>query len=142
MTPLPKAKVETIVTLLGRYHPVAIYAFGSRVGGAARSDSDLDIAVLLPAGSRLAVGERLAVVDKLEEIAGCDIDLVVLNDARLPVRFEAIRHGLVLWEKSFDERTDAEDVIVRDYLDFRPFLERSFRDIVDETRGTTDRTDR
>lgn len=139
---LPQDKMETIVALLGRYHPVAVYAFGSRVAGEERADSDLDLAVLLLAGSHLPVDEKLGIAHKLEEVAGCDVDLVVLNDARLPVRFEIIRHGRVLWEASQGERTDAEEIIVRDYLDFRPFLQRSFRDMLDGAREGSGRTTR
>jgi predicted nucleotidyltransferase len=133
VTPLPEDKLKAIVSLLEPYRPVAVYAFGSRTSGEARPDSDLDLAVLLPPARRLPVTEKLAVVDRLLEVAGVEVDLVVLNEARLPLRFEIIRHGRVIWESSRDARTDAEDVIVRDYLDFRPFLERSFRDIIDDT---------
>lgn len=132
MSPLPPEKLEAVVSLLGRYRPVALYAFGSRVSGPSRPDSDLDLGLLLPEGKRLGIADRLEAVHSLERIAGCDVDLVIINDASLPVRFDIIRHGRVLWEASFDERTDAEDLIVRDYLDYRPFLERSFREIVDE----------
>ncbi|HCW51637.1 MAG TPA: hypothetical protein DGR79_06185 [Clostridiales bacterium] len=128
-----RAVVSLLVSLLKGYGPIAVYAFGSRASGEARPDSDLDLAVLLPSGTRLPVTERLAIVDRLQEIAGVEVDLVVLNEARLPLRFEIIRHGRVLWESDPDARTDAEDIIVRDYLDFRPFLERSFRDMLDDS---------
>ncbi len=133
MTLLPAAQLERSLAVLARHRPIAVYAFGSRAAGEARPDSDLDLAVLLPAGASITMSERLGVVDKLQHIVGVDVDLVILNEARLPVRFEIIRHGTVLWESSFDERTDAEDLIVRDYLDFRPFLERSFRDLLGDT---------
>ncbi len=134
-----RAVVSLVVSLLKGYRPIAVYAFGSRASGEARPDSDLDLAVLLPSGTRLPVTERLAIVDRLQEIAGVEVDLVVLNEARLPLRFEIIRHGRVLWESNPDARTDAEDIIVRDYLDFRPFLERSFRDMLDDSPPGADR---
>lgn len=61
--------------------------------------------------------------------------LVVLNEAPLALQFEIIRTGRLLYESSRNKRTDAEDRIVRDYLDVEPLLGRSFRDIAEEAGG-------
>ncbi len=132
--PIPRERLDAVVTLLRPYAPVAVYAFGSRVTGEARPDSDLDLAILLPDGASLPLGQKMHLLPKLEDAAGCEVDLVVLNGAGLPIAFEIIRQGCVLYESSSDERTDAEDLIVRDWLDFRPVLERSYREILDEVR--------
>jgi predicted nucleotidyltransferase len=127
--------IGAIVDTLRCCEPRAVYAFGSRVTGEARPDSDLDLAVLLGTGRHMPVAERLAVIDRLQRAVGLPVDLIVLDEARLPVKFEIIRHGAVLWQLDRERRLDAEEEIVRDYLDFRPFLESSLRDILQGTRG-------
>lgn len=121
--------VERLTSTLLELEPIAIYLFGSQATGETRPDSDIDLAVLLPKGQELPALERLDMIDRLQEIAGCGVDLVVVNAVRLPLQFEIIRTGRVLYESSFDARTDVEDIIVRDYLDLQPMYEQNFREI-------------
>ncbi|MEW6229811.1 MAG: nucleotidyltransferase domain-containing protein [Bacillota bacterium] len=121
--------IERLTSALLELDPIAIYLFGSQATGETRPDSDIDLAVLLPKGEELTALERLDMIDQLQEIAGCGVDLVVVNAARLPLQFEIIRTGRVLYESSFDARTDVEDIIVRDYLDLQPMYEQNFREI-------------
>lgn len=114
--------------------PVAIYLFGSQATGQARSDSDIDLAVLLPEGKELSAPERFDIIDRLQRIANRQVDLVVVNAVRLPLQFEIIHTGRVLYELSFDARTDAEDIIVRDYLDLQPMYEQNFREILEAAK--------
>jgi len=129
-------KLQAAVEALRACHPVAVYGFGSRISGSARPGSDLDFVVLLHAGARLTISERLSAIERIQGLTGWDVDLVVLNEARLPLQFDIIHDGRVLYESSSDARTEAEDIIVRDYLDFRPFLERSFQDAMAAARET------
>ena len=128
---LQAEKTRAIVEILLDHQPVAVYAFGSQVAGAARPDSDLDLAVLLHPGRRLPIDQKMDLTERLGAVFGRDVDLVILSEARLPLRFEIIRSGRVLYELSFEERVSAEEVIVRDYLDFEPFLRQSAREILE-----------
>lgn len=114
--------------------PVAIYLFGSQATGEVRPDSDIDLAVLLPEGKELSAPERFDIIDRLQRIANRQVDLVVVNAVRLPLQFEIIHTGRVLYESSFDARTDAEDIIVRDYLDLKPMYEQNFREILEAAK--------
>lgn len=71
------------------------HLFGSQATGETRPDSDIDLAVLLPKGEELTALKRLEMIDRLQEIAGCGVDLVVVNAARLPLQFEIIHTGRV-----------------------------------------------
>lgn len=122
---------KRLTSRLLELEPVAIYLFGSQATGETRPDSDIDLAVLLPKGKELPTLTRLAIIDRLQEIAGRKVDLVVVNAARLPLQFEIIHTGHVLYESSFDARTDAEDIIVRDYMDLQPMYEQNFREILE-----------
>lgn len=128
---LPADKTQAAVAILLTHQPVAVYAFGSQVAGAARPDSDLDLAVLLHPGRRLPIDQKMDLAERLGVVVGRDVDLVVLNEARLALQFEIIRSGRVLYELSFEDRVSAEEVIVRDYLDFEPLLRQSALEILE-----------
>jgi predicted nucleotidyltransferase len=135
---LPAEKTQAAVEILLAHQPVAVYAFGSQVAGTARADSDLDLAVLLHPGRRLSVEQKMDLTERLGAAVGRDVDLIILNEARLPLQFEIIRSGHVLFESSFEDRVSAEETIVRDYLDFEPFLRQSAREILEaaQERGS------
>ncbi|MEW6046144.1 MAG: nucleotidyltransferase domain-containing protein [Bacillota bacterium] len=128
-------RLSSALDILRNYQPIAVYLFGSRAGDSPRSDSDVDIAILLPQGRRIPLSEKMDLAAKLEATLEQEVDLVILNEARLTLQFEIIQTGKLLYESSRDERTDAEDRIVRDYLDFEPLLEQSFKEIAEEARG-------
>lgn len=128
-----------LVERLERLQPVAIYLFGSQASGASRPDSDLDLALLqIPGAPALSGPERLELIDELERLAGRQVDLVVLNRVPLPLQFEVIHTGKLLYESDPEARTDAEDLIVRDYLDLQPWYERSYRELLEEHGGGRD----
>lgn len=125
-----------LVARLQRCRPVAIYLFGSHAAGTPRPDSDLDLAILLPPGAPAISGpERLDLVGELEALANRQVDLVVLNRAPLPLQFEVIHTGRVLYEPDPEARTDWEDLVVRDYLDLQPWYAQSYRELLDEGKG-------
>lgn len=124
-----------VVKILQRASPVAVYLFGSQAQGRTRTDSDIDLAIVLPPGGFLTAVERMDLVVQLEDITERQVDLLVLNHAPLPLQFEVISTGIVLYQSSNDARTDFEDLIVRDYLDLGPMLERSRQEILEEARG-------
>jgi predicted nucleotidyltransferase len=84
----PAEKTQAVVEILLDHQPVAVYAFGSQVAGTARADSDLDLAVLLHPGRRLSVEQKMDLTERLGAAVGRDVDLIILNEARLPLQFE------------------------------------------------------
>ena len=72
----------------------AVYAFGSRAGGVARAESDLDLAVLPP--RPLDPVERFDVQEALAAHLGVDVDLVDLLSASTVMRAEVLRSGRVI----------------------------------------------
>ena len=58
---------------------LAIYAFGSRIQGTARSDSDLDLAVLVASYANPLI--LFEVANELADVAGYAVDLLDLRAA-------------------------------------------------------------
>ena len=85
-------RTNIIHTLLGSLPDiVAIYRFGSWDTPQARSDSDIDLAVL--SEQPLSNMERWELSQKLAQIASCDVDLVDLRSASTVMRLQIVAHG-------------------------------------------------
>ena len=93
---------ESLITLLQQRLPglLAVYAFGSRIenqGVSARSDSDLDLAVLLE-----GYGDPLTLFNlsgSLADIAGCTVDLLDIRAASTVMQYQILTLGTAWWRK-------------------------------------------
>lgn len=74
---------------------MAIYAFGSRIHGTQRVDSDLDLAVLVQ-----GYADPLQLWDlssKLADVASCPVDLLDLRAASTVMQYQVLTTGQRLW---------------------------------------------
>jgi uncharacterized protein len=79
---------------------LAIYAFGSRVQGLARPDSDLDLAVLVPGyADPLRLWE---LAGQLAARLGCEVDLLDLRAASTVMQHQVLTRGRRLWGQALD----------------------------------------
>lgn len=74
---------------------LAIYAFGSRIQGTARPDSDLDLAVLVAGYADLLT--LFEVANELADVAGYAIDLLDLRAASTVMQYQIITTGERWW---------------------------------------------
>lgn len=74
---------------------MGIYAFGSRVQGTARPDSDLDLAVLVAGYADVVKLFELA--GELADLAGCPVDLVDLRAASTVLQHQVLVNGQRWW---------------------------------------------
>jgi predicted nucleotidyltransferase len=102
--------------------PDVAYAllFGSRARGAARADSDADIAIELTAGAARDVHALGGLAARLESAAGRRIDLVLLDEAPAPLAYRIFRDGRVLVERDHGALVARKARAILDYLDFKP----------------------
>lgn len=90
------AIIQTLQTRLP--HLLAIYAFGSRITGAARPDSDLDLAVLVAGYADPMVLFDLA--GDLADMAGCAVDLLDFRAASTVMQHQILTTGQRWWAKN------------------------------------------
>ncbi|MCS6847164.1 MAG: DUF86 domain-containing protein [Anaerolineae bacterium] len=110
-----------LVEIFQRYPDVqAVYLFGSHAEGRARPDSDLDLAIL-PRHSALRE-RRLDILADLAEKGFCNVDLVFLDTDDIILKYQAVRLNQVVYHAPDFERGSVYSRIVREYLDFQPFL--------------------
>lgn len=119
-----QARIETalapdglvVSTLLAAWpHTLAVYAFGSRVQGTARAESDLDLAVLV-AGYTDAVA-RWDVAQQLAAALGCEVDLLDMRAASTVMQYQVLITGRCLWAKQ-PEAALFECFVLNEKLDF------------------------
>ncbi len=104
---------------------IAAYLFGSRARGAAREDSDVDVAVLIrgePDSTLDGLGMDLLV--DLERDLGRPVDLVVLNRAPTDLVHRVLRDGRLVLERDRSARIRFEVRARNEYFDMQPILRR------------------
>lgn len=105
---------------------ILAYLFGSTVRGDTNELSDVDIAVMLDESlsKKDKFDEELYLISELTCVLNSDkIDLVVLNDAPLLLKYNVIKNGHVL---KFDEteRIVFETGVMSRYLDEQYYIKR------------------
>ena len=111
------------------------WLFGSRVRGAARAESDVDVAVLVDDaradGADALRDTRRRLVPAMTRAVRSDlIDLVILNHAPPLLRHRVIRDGILLYARSDVERVRFMRRTLGEYLDMEPRLREQTRLVV------------
>lgn len=78
----------------------ALYVFGSRIDGTARSDSDLDVGVLY--GSRQSVERNLMLEEALHRATGMRVDLVDASRATPYLALAVVRGDRIFARREVD----------------------------------------
>ncbi len=87
---------------------LAIYAFGSRMRGLARPESDLDLAVLVAGYADALV--LFDVSGDIADLAGCSVDLLDLRAASTVMQYQVLTTGQRWWMK--DKQVDLFEAAV------------------------------
>lgn len=128
--------VAELRPIFDKYGVVTAYLFGSRATGRVHTHSDYDLAVLFgayhPKKHNLAL--RLALAEEFSQRLGEQVDLVFLQGAPVLLRYEIITTGRVIHCVDDGFRTDFEDIVYRDYLDFKPFMDQFYKEEAEAVR--------
>lgn len=99
----------------------AVYLFGSVASGRSHPDSDLDLAVYPK--SRSVRERRLEILTDLARCGFCNVDSVFLDTDDIVLKYEAVRQNRVVYQTQDFDRGAVYSKIVRQHLDFYPYLE-------------------
>ena len=103
-----------------------VYLFGSKAIRRASPLSDTDLGVVLrkmrpEQDTRAQYNVLFQIFSDLHPDSR--VDIVFLQRAPLALQFSAIRDGRVIFEQDSVFRADYENLVVKQYLDFRPVLD-------------------
>jgi predicted nucleotidyltransferase len=116
-----KPDVQLLSSIFERYPDVqAVYLFGSAASGHTHADNDLDLAVV-PRHPRVRF-VRLDMLADLARVGFCDVDLVFLDTDDIVLKYEAVRQNQPVYQRADFDRGAFYSQIVRQYLDFLPYL--------------------
>lgn len=104
--------------------------FGSQARGTAGPLSDVDVAVMLPdaMGDVPRFRRRLELIVDLAGVLRTDeIDVAVINDVPLALRYRIYRDGVLLGCRDRGAFVRSKSRTVVEYLDFLPLAERNTR---------------
>ncbi|MEW6095639.1 MAG: HepT-like ribonuclease domain-containing protein [bacterium] len=105
---------------------LAVYLFGSILETTDFTQiEDIDIAFLLEGDESVNTFEKTIELNaELSQLLNFDkFDIVILNDAPLPFRYDIITQGKLLYSKNDELRRDFESLSTKKYFKFKPYLE-------------------
>ncbi|MGE5581718.1 MAG: type VII toxin-antitoxin system MntA family adenylyltransferase antitoxin [Bacillota bacterium] len=118
-------KEKIIKVLSGTSQVCFAYLFGSQARGTAGALSDIDIAVFFdePAFDQDRIyGPEFELLPLLEKnLDHRPVDLAVLNNAPVFLRYQVLKTGEILFCRSEESRIRFHEETIRLYLDFLPF---------------------
>lgn len=123
---LQELKTVKVKSAFVENHVELAYVFGSQITGRSNADSDIDIAVLLPKNmsKEKRIKHRFKLISQLSRFLGKSVDLVVFNDLNsLFFKFIITKEGQNIFRKDEEQYLDFECCLMREYYDFKPFLD-------------------
>jgi predicted nucleotidyltransferase len=106
------------------------YLFGSYGKGTAGPLSDVDIALYLDESEKRTnfTDERLNLLDLANRVLRTDeVDLIILNEAPLSLKFQVLKTGQLLFSKDQTTRVHFETSVFDQYMDHEPLRYRNWR---------------
>ena len=104
---------------------VAVYLFGSVARGTARSDSDVDVAVLFGEAPPPSFPSLpLSLEGELERLLGRTVQVVSLNQAPPDLVHRVLRDGHLVLERDRSTRLRFEVKARNEFFDLQPMLRR------------------
>jgi predicted nucleotidyltransferase len=118
---IKRADLELLTKVFGNYPEIqAVYLFGSAVSGNVHQESDIDLAII-PDTKRLRE-QKLRILADLTREGFNNVDLVFINNGDIVLQYEAVRQNIVIYQTPSFDRGSTYSRIVRQYLDFYPYL--------------------
>ena len=112
------------------FEPSAIflaYAYGSRISGRPRPESDLDVGYYLsgfPAAEVLTIREEMVLALRLSDRLGTEVDLRNLADATLELRGRVLEEGVRIYCRDNVARVNLERDLLGRYHDYKESFRR------------------
>jgi len=130
---VPSNSAKGLVEVSGTDARVLVaYLFGSKSKGVETPQSDTDIAIMLSEIPENLLGFYLNLIDRLSNILGDAIDLVVLNTAAPFLKHQVIKHGRIIYCRDDKARVEFEARAEDEYMDLKIYRERYAKALLKE----------
>ena len=116
-------KLRMVAAAVFSKHPIlAAYAYGSRIQGRPRPDSDLDVGYYLfpdMSAKGLPIRQEMSMAADLSERLGVEVDLRDLDDAPLELRGRVLEEGYRIYSGDDVLRVSLERTTLSFYHDYK-----------------------
>jgi len=110
---------EDLITFFRSEKRVLVaYLFGLHAKKIQTPQSDIDIAVLLSETPQKLLEYYLHFMNKLSEILGNNVDLIILNTSPPLLKYQVIKYGKIVYSRNEEARVAFEARAQSEYLDF------------------------
>lgn len=100
-----------------------VYLFGSHAKGQSSQRSDVDIALLLKEPILNSLQTKLDLLDLFQNLVGEEVDITLLNTAGSVLKYQVVKNGQLLFERSPGDHKKFQISAWKEYFDFQPTLE-------------------
>lgn len=124
---MKSAKVGLIKAVIKKDNSVLVaYLFGSQIKDKANKYSDIDIAVLFDnkVDKKNYTDKQIALASGLSEALNKEIDIIILNQASLFLKYHILKEGMKIYEKPGRNEHNFEALAIIQYFDFLPIKSR------------------
>jgi predicted nucleotidyltransferase len=113
--------LQLLTKVFSKYPGVqAVYVFGSVGDGRTHRESDLDLAIV-PRDETVRE-KKLDILADLARMGFCDVDLAFFDTDDIVLKYEMVRRNRLVYQTEDFDRGAIYSRIVRQYLDFLPYL--------------------
>lgn len=112
----------------GKPEVTAVYLYGSFARGDAKSDSDIDLAVLVEESDKyqgFAIPQVVFAQDLTEKL-GREVEVQDLKAVRVDFAHRVLSEGQLLYSGNEKVRIEFEEMIIRDFFLLKPFLDEYY----------------
>ena len=109
-----------------REEVLSAYLFGSAASDKLRSDSDVDIAVILDKAipSNSYFDYRLSAMSDVSRLLHREVDIIVFNEARHVLAHQILKYGIRIFERNKERSRSLEARALMEYFDFLPYRKK------------------
>jgi len=125
------AKLPQVREVLRQHNVQLAYLFGSILQDSVGPLSDVDIAVLPDLTTYDWLHTYSDIYEGLCRVFGADnVDVVMLNEGQPPIRFAAVRDGIVIWEAREGLAADYAEEVIFEYHDTQRIRDKTWACLV------------
>jgi predicted nucleotidyltransferase len=118
---LQNPDLKLLTKVFQRYPEIeAVYVFGSVSHGNVHEESDLDLGIISNVSD--FDKKKIEILADLARFGFCNVDLVFLERDDIVLKYEAVRQNNLVYEGPDFDRGATYSKIVRQFLDFYPYL--------------------
>ena len=110
----------------------AVYVFGSFAEGISCERSDIDIAVLLANSVEKDqyLDYRLDIIEEIQKRITRKVDVIILNQAPILLRFQALKKGKLIFERNANRRAEFQARSMARYYDYKRYFDFHNRNLM------------